>query len=190
MADIGDYDDSLDDLEKIDREDIYIIENHLLHDLRINVNRLRINTDPPLFITVSRINNYTYNDPYSLKLNETTTDEIRFEEVIESINEFLIQNNAEITGLTIEDQNQGLGTERYTAGRELPECPICGNFIKKGEGKKLVKCGHRYCKECIDNWFKRTQTCPMCRSEDTNFVLFFGKKRNIFTKEMSYLQSL
>ena len=40
------------------------------------------------------------------------------------------------------------------------ECPICYEEI--GEGVQL-KCDHMYHSECINTWFMKKTTCPMCR---------------------------
>ena len=40
------------------------------------------------------------------------------------------------------------------------ECPICYEEI--GEGVQL-KCKHGFHEECIQTWFMKKTTCPMCR---------------------------
>lgn len=40
------------------------------------------------------------------------------------------------------------------------QCPIC--YEKIGEGVQL-KCKHAYHSDCIDTWFMKKTTCPMCR---------------------------
>ena len=42
------------------------------------------------------------------------------------------------------------------------ECSIC--YTSKKE-KTTTKCGHVFCKECIDKWTKDNHTCPICRSQ-------------------------
>ena len=40
------------------------------------------------------------------------------------------------------------------------ECPIC--FEKINDGIQL-KCAHMYHDDCIQHWFEKKTTCPMCR---------------------------
>ena len=48
---------------------------------------------------------------------------------------------------------------------ELPECSICLDEITDADCK-ILKCGHKYHEECINDWLTRDKTCPYCRSED------------------------
>ena len=41
-------------------------------------------------------------------------------------------------------------------------CAICQEGMKDNEVRK-VGCNHMYHKECIDKWFERSNTCPVCR---------------------------
>ena len=55
--------------------------------------------------------------------------------------------------------------DRYHYTKPTIECPIC--FEKTFVYKKL-SCGHIFCNECIDSWFrqqKREKTCPYCNSK-------------------------
>lgn len=42
----------------------------------------------------------------------------------------------------------------------LINCTICLEEIKN---KKELKCGHVYCKSCINKWFETNNICPICR---------------------------
>ena len=42
------------------------------------------------------------------------------------------------------------------------DCCICMSDVENGEFK-VLNCGHKYHKVCIDDWTKRNNTCPMCR---------------------------
>lgn len=39
-------------------------------------------------------------------------------------------------------------------------CSICYEAFKN---KTNIGCGHSFCKECIDQWAQRNNTCPLCR---------------------------
>ncbi|KAH8381874.1 hypothetical protein KR009_000696 [Drosophila setifemur] len=41
-------------------------------------------------------------------------------------------------------------------------CPICHDAYNS---PILLECGHIFCDECVQTWFKREQTCPMCRAK-------------------------
>lgn len=42
-------------------------------------------------------------------------------------------------------------------------CAICLEDI--GTGSRLKNCKHVYHTECIREWFKKKQNCPVCRCE-------------------------
>ena len=37
-------------------------------------------------------------------------------------------------------------------------CTICNERPKN----KGIQCGHRFCQECLDEWKKAANTCPLC----------------------------
>lgn len=44
------------------------------------------------------------------------------------------------------------------------QCPICLiDFEEKDELRKLPECSHYFHQSCVDEWFKRNHTCPLCR---------------------------
>jgi hypothetical protein len=49
------------------------------------------------------------------------------------------------------------------------ECIICMEF-HDGERYRL-ECKHEYHKSCLLKWMRRSNTCPLCRTE-TRFVVF------------------
>ncbi len=44
---------------------------------------------------------------------------------------------------------------------EKKECPICLTQIRKD--CRELSCGHTFCDNCIDEWWKRQLNCPMCK---------------------------
>ena len=45
----------------------------------------------------------------------------------------------------------------------VAECVICYDEGDEDMPITKLKCGHEVHKECIDEWFKRSRTCPICR---------------------------
>ena len=45
----------------------------------------------------------------------------------------------------------------------LRDCSICKSDDKKEKCIMLKFCNHTYHQHCIDQWFEKKQTCPMCR---------------------------
>lgn len=45
------------------------------------------------------------------------------------------------------------------------ECSICLEKFKKKEKKIIIKCSHEFHKNCIKEWLKNNNTCPLCRIE-------------------------
>lgn len=48
---------------------------------------------------------------------------------------------------------------------EYDSCPICFTDYDLGDEINILKCKHHFCIECMDNWAKTKNTCPMCRSD-------------------------
>jgi len=44
----------------------------------------------------------------------------------------------------------------------MKECSICYEKLHTEETKK-IECNHFFHKRCIDDWFERENTCPLCR---------------------------
>ena len=45
-------------------------------------------------------------------------------------------------------------------------CTICMKEDLNKDEIYYTNCGHEFCKQCLDDWFKRgNQSCPLCRSE-------------------------
>ena len=47
--------------------------------------------------------------------------------------------------------------------RKYSSCIICFSDFNKNDKIKILKCGHIYHKECINEWFKKKELCPICR---------------------------
>jgi len=45
------------------------------------------------------------------------------------------------------------------------ECSICIDTFKTRNKVRKLDCGHVFHKKCIDSWFDKAKTCPLCRCE-------------------------
>jgi len=43
------------------------------------------------------------------------------------------------------------------------ECPICLEEFKSDDVVYKLECNHNYHKSCLDTWFVRKNSCPMCK---------------------------
>lgn len=43
------------------------------------------------------------------------------------------------------------------------ECPICYVSLSRGE-TRTTACGHVFHTKCLDAWYRRSTSCPMCRA--------------------------
>lgn len=46
------------------------------------------------------------------------------------------------------------------AFHEALSCKVCTSWL---EDPVCLKCGHVLCRECAQQWFKTSETCPTCR---------------------------
>lgn len=46
--------------------------------------------------------------------------------------------------------------------KEKSNCPICINE-QKNKVIRQLDCGHKFHIECIDIWFEKNNSCPLCR---------------------------
>ena len=45
------------------------------------------------------------------------------------------------------------------------ECFVCRDEFKKNDKMMILNCGHYFCLECCQNWFKDNKKCPVCMKE-------------------------
>ncbi len=48
---------------------------------------------------------------------------------------------------------------------EISECAICKNDIEDNQTCVRTSCLHAFHLECIDQWYSKSPTCPMCREQ-------------------------
>jgi hypothetical protein len=46
---------------------------------------------------------------------------------------------------------------------QVENCPICFETITKAND--TIRCGHQFCKSCLDKYLEHNDKCPMCRDE-------------------------
>lgn len=59
-------------------------------------------------------------------------------------------------------------------------CPICFDDLTENGIISLEKCNHKYHNKCIDEWFLRSDTCPVCRENVKNS----SKPYNVYLDRM------
>jgi len=45
------------------------------------------------------------------------------------------------------------------------ECFVCRDEFKKNDKMMILNCGHYFCLECCQNWFRDNKKCPVCMKE-------------------------
>ncbi|XP_053406843.1 uncharacterized protein LOC123546491 [Mercenaria mercenaria] len=59
---------------------------------------------------------------------------------------------------TLDDEDENVTTADSNSAAD-EDCVICMDTIDDAE---ILKCGHKFCKECIEGYFKVKQVCPTC----------------------------
>jgi E3 ubiquitin-protein ligase SHPRH len=55
-------------------------------------------------------------------------------------------------------------------------CSIC--LDNYSDTRSLLKCGHKFCNECIDEWIKTSTNCPNCRATFEEYVKITVDSKN------------
>jgi hypothetical protein len=45
------------------------------------------------------------------------------------------------------------------------KCCICITKINESTNVRILRCNHKYCAVCIDDWIKHKNICPICRQK-------------------------
>ena len=65
------------------------------------------------------------------------------------------------------DQYQYKHIQKYNSRKEM-ECAIClEEFQRNDIIKEFYKCKHIFHKDCLKNWLKRANLCPLCKHDLT-----------------------
>ena len=63
------------------------------------------------------------------------------------------------------------------------ECSICLDYLENYQYIQLINCKHMFHKSCIGEWTQNQNTCPLCRTNISNY--FHAKiNNNIFNKNV------
>ena len=122
--------------------------------------------DPPLYIQGEYINSL----PFDLKLSDKIGD-VR--------TEYLNKPSIEEVGDKDDWKNKFVITNLHRITYKEKECPICIMDIEKGDGIYL-DCGHGFHKDCIMQaraTGRKTQPCPVCRTQSNVTNLTFQRSR-------------
>jgi len=59
-------------------------------------------------------------------------------------------------------------------------CNICLEDlggVRVEQGVEIVKCRHRFCRDCIDKWASIKKECPVCKGKSVKYRLLKKKVR-------------
>ncbi|CAH8373406.1 unnamed protein product [Eruca vesicaria subsp. sativa] len=76
------------------------------------------------------------------------------------------------TGLNEETISNRLKQRKYTSGskstQEVEPCCVCQEEYNEGEEMGVLECGHDFHSQCIKEWLKRKNLCPICKTTGLN----------------------
>ena len=60
-------------------------------------------------------------------------------------------------------------TDQYIVEKKIIgyECLICLDEFNQGQHLTVIKCGHLYHTPCLNTWFLKKKTCPLCDEQLT-----------------------
>ena len=70
---------------------------------------------------------------------------------------------------------------------EEEECFVCREEFVEGDKMKKLSCGHYFCENCINHWFKDNKKCPVCMAEYNNEGLIKSNKTRIECDMSTYV---
>jgi hypothetical protein len=100
---------------------------------------------------------------YRLMFNDDNDSPPTYEELME-LCEYIGYHKSGITDIN-SVSTEHVAVEEKTIQSEDP-CIIClETLYSKDIVRKINKCGHVFCNDCIKKWFEDNKTCPLCKSE-------------------------
>jgi len=111
----------------------------------------------PMFMNsrgyVMDLRNYVEDD----ELDDSYEGLLRLEERIGNVKHNLNSNQI--------NKNKTLKYNKDNKEIQEISCSICLLNYEEGDELRKLICTHSFHKECIDNWFKSSSTCPICRTD-------------------------
>ncbi|CAN7065747.1 unnamed protein product [Brassica rapa subsp. trilocularis] len=78
------------------------------------------------------------------------------------------------TGLNEETISNRLKQRKYSSDTRCPQeiepCCICQEEYNEGEELGMLECGHGFHSQCIKEWLKQKNLCPICKTTGLNTV--------------------
>jgi hypothetical protein len=137
------------------------IEHHLIDYF------LHLRNDHPetlLTMTTLFLNDYNDNDIFNiLQFNNYDQEDDTYEDLSE-----LCERIGNVT-IGVKDINDSAPATICLENIENNKCPICfenfNSIISKNDNfiRKIKKCKHLFCSECITTWLSDHKTCPICK---------------------------
>lgn len=85
---------------------------------------------------------------------------------------------------------------RYAKAPKSDRCSICLNFYKRDDIIVQINCRHDFCPAYILDWYKRNDSCPLCRKpicklkknvEDAVFFVYASDNKTVYSGVLSIL---
>ena len=113
----------------------------------------------------SRVNNSNQNTNSNIAQNSVNNSNVLFND--KNLSDF----DKKKDNLFLEmDQFQYKHIQKYDSRRET-ECAICLEEFKRNDIiKEFYKCKHIFHKDCLKNWLKRANVCPLCKHDLTDDI--------------------
>ena len=113
----------------------------------------------------SRVNNSNQNTNSNIAQNSVNNSNVLFND--KNLSDF----DKKKDNLFLEmDQFQYKHIQKYDSRRET-ECAICLEEFKRNDIiKEFYKCKHIFHKDCLKNWLRRANVCPLCKHDLTEDI--------------------
>jgi len=161
--------------DELENEDDEMKEDFFENNINYNVNSLHSNNTRRAYynnINSQRtLDNYLINVVYGDIEQQSTSDSINtlsnfFDNLVNSLNTQLINQESVIVCLTDEEFNN-LNKDSWSSEKyKYNDCTVCGDNFKDEQDIIILPCEHIYHNECIEPWLcKNSNKCPVCRKE-------------------------